>query len=126
VSHSKTPAEMLLSSEAVNNEVALEAYSKSRIIPVAIKHCQKIDDKIALEISDLFSEYSKIRVDVIKYGNKIAACGLPGGLSATDISKLIDESVEKVEQHFRDPLKRNIKSCLGYKIMLEFDLMFVK
>ena len=27
---------------------------------------------------------------------------------------------------FRDPEKRRLKTCLGYKAMLEFDLMFLE
>jgi len=123
--NAETPTESILKNELVMNEAALAAYSRSKMLPVAIKHCMEIDKSLANEISELFSDYTKIEKDRILHGEKLATLGT-STLSADEINKKITDAVEQVESHFNNPKKRNVKSCMGYKAMLEFELMFLK
>ena len=123
--NSKTPIETLLESDAMVNEAALTAYSMSRTFPIAIKHCKQFNASLAEELQALFDEYSQFTEEMILLGEKIAQSGTKE-MSSKEINRKILDAEEKVEEHFRNPEKRNEQSCLGFKAMLEFDLMFLR
>ena len=119
------PIEALISNERVSEEYVLAAYSLSEMIPKVIEYCQPIDPEITQEIEGLFQRYLLLSKHHIEAGAVLSREGTEV-LSAEKIQTTIQEKIQEIEHFFGRPENQNVEACLGYRQMLEFNLLFLE